>query len=93
MSERFRPSSEPARQIYDAILEFAKVRTNPHWVHHLQLKVFRVAREYASQNRLSYPTLDEVKRCESMSLGHTDYAVKWATYVAEMCKPVAREVT
>lgn len=92
MLDPFRPRTEPAMQLYDAILEAANVRTNPHWVHHMQLKVFRLAREYASQNGLSYPTLAMVKDLESRALGHADYASKWAMYVAGTIKPVAREV-
>lgn len=87
----FRPHTEPAKSLYDLILtRCSEERTDLHWVHHLRLSVFRAAREYAQQHGLTYPTLEQVGRCESLALGHVDYAAKWAMYVAEQIKGVKR---
>lgn len=82
----FRPQTEPARSLYDLIIKHSFESKDRNWVHHLRLSVFRAAREYAQQHGLTYPTLEQVGRCESLALGHVDYAAKWAMYVAEQIK-------
>lgn len=82
-----RPRTEPASLIYDAILAASADRSDPHWVHHMRLSVFHVAREYAQQHGMLHPTLDEVGNAESMALGPVDYALKWALYVTDKINP------
>lgn len=82
-----RPRTEPASLIYDAILAASADRSDPHWVHHMRLSVFHVAREYAQQNGMLYPTLRKVSDLESLALGYVDYAAKWALYVSQNVNP------
>ena len=87
MTDHFRPRSQPAQRIYDAFQDEATKREGrePHdWEHQERLRVFREAREYAQENGLTFPTLDQVRQCESHALGHTDYGAKWAYKVAEL---------
>jgi len=85
MTDHFRPRSQPAQRIYDAFQDEAtKRKENENWEHKERLRVFREAREYAQENGLTYPTLDQVRQCESYALGHTDYGAKWAHKVAEL---------
>lgn len=81
----FRPHSQPARRIYDALIdEAAKRDESENWEHNERLRVFREAREFAQENGLSFPTLGQVRECESYAIGHIDYAAKFAYRVAEL---------
>lgn len=84
-TDHFRPHTQPAQRIYDAFRDEATKRKKSHdWEHQERLRVFREARDYAQENGLSFPTLDQVRICESYALGHTDYGSQWAYKVAEL---------
>lgn len=83
----FRPRAQPAQRIYDAFQDEAKKRDrrigSMDWEHQERLRVFREARDYAHENGLSVLSLDEIRDCESLAIGHVDYGSKWANAVAE----------
>ena len=82
----FRPTTQPAQRIYDAFQDESKKRSfkeTHDWMHQESLRVFRESRDYAQENGLLFPTLDQVKQCELLAVGHTDYGSKWAYAVAE----------
>lgn len=81
----FRPYSQPAQRIYDALIDEASKRNDSdNWEHKERLRVFREARNFAQENGLSFPSLDQVRDCESYANGHIDYAAKFAYRVAEL---------
>ena len=87
MNRFFRPHTQPAQRIYDAFQDEAKKREcrEPNdWQHQERLRVFREARDYAQENGLTVPTLDQIRQCETYALGHIDYGAKWAYKVAEL---------
>lgn len=45
--------------------------------------VWQAARDFAQQNGLRVPLLDEVVQVEKGAMGHCDYGQKWSLYVAE----------
>lgn len=45
--------------------------------------VWQAAHDFAQQNLLRVPPLDEVVQVEKLARGHCDYSAKWALYVAE----------
>ena len=45
--------------------------------------VWQAARDFAQQNGLRVPLLDEVVQVEKSAVGHCDYGQKWSLYVAE----------
>ena len=45
--------------------------------------VWQAARDFAQQNGLRVPLLDEVVQVEKSAMGHCDYGQKWSLYVAE----------
>lgn len=82
----FRPRSEPARTLYDALQAEAKHRkgrTPEQWMDAEQQAVWRAARDYAQQHGLAVPTIDAVRKAERLASGHTDYGLKWALGVAQ----------
>lgn len=91
----FRPTSQPSQRIYDAFQDEAAKRENRmdsiDWEHKERLRVFREARDYAQENRLPVLTLDQIRNCESLAIGHTDYGAKWAYAVAKLLKEPQNE--
>lgn len=49
--------------------------------------VWRAARDFAQENGLRVPLLDEVVQVERSAMGHCDYGQKWSLYVAEKMFP------
>lgn len=90
MTDSFRPKTQPAQRIYDAFQDEATKREARigfmDWEHQERLRVFREARDYAQENGLPVVTLDQIRNCESLALGHVDYGSKWAYAVAERLK-------
>lgn len=85
----FRPTTEPARAIYDAFQAEASLRpgrTVEAWTTGEAEAVWRAARDYAQQRRLEAPTLEQVQRAEVLARGHTDYGAKWAYGVAALVR-------
>ena len=83
----FRPLTEPARRIYDALTDEASKRDKAdNWIHNERLRVFREARDYAQENGLKILTLDQIRNCESYAIGHVDYGAKWAYKIAELLR-------
>lgn len=84
-SDTWRPTSEPARTIYDVIRSEASKRsgrTVEQWLEAELKAVWSAARDYAQQNGLRVPTLDEIEAAERSACGHTDYGAQWAYAVA-----------
>ena len=94
MTDFFRPHTEPARTIYDALLAEAvhrRERTPTEWQGRERAVVWQAARDYAQQHGLAVPTMEQVEHAEMPAVGHIDYAAKWAYGVAELLtEPLAR---
>lgn len=77
----FRPTTEPFRTLYDALIKESENRPSlplKEWIVNERLAVWRAAHDYSTQHNLHIPTLEEVKIAEDMAVGHTDYAAKFA---------------
>lgn len=81
----FRPTSEPARSLFDALVRQMEARaTNSgDWIHAERAAMLSAAQEYAHAHGLRAPTPDEVESAERSACGHSDYAAKWAYGVAD----------
>lgn len=85
MQDHFRPTRDPARTIYDALVDEAEHRddrTSDEWQEAELYAVWDTARDYAQQHDLRIPTMADVKMVERQASGHTDYAAKVAYGVA-----------
>ncbi|KAB1444163.1 hypothetical protein [Bordetella bronchiseptica] len=85
MSDIWRPTSEPARSIYDVIRAEAIKRPGrsvDEWLEAELKAVWFAARDYAQQHGLPAPTLRDIKSAERSACGHTDYGAQWAYGVA-----------
>ncbi len=81
----FRPTSEPARSIYDAfVAESAKRKGKPleDWIAGERMAVLNAAVVAAQRLGLRAPTIAEVELSERCACGHSDYGAKWAYGVA-----------
>lgn len=86
----FRPTHEPARQLYDAFQIEAKLRKGREvgiWIEKERVAVWTAARNYAQQQGRMVPTLEQIRAKEQLALGHTDCGAKWAHGVAELLSP------
>lgn len=89
MADIFRPQRDPARAIYDALLEESTKRsgrTTDEWIEAEREVVWRTARDQAQKLGLRVPTLEEVTRAENSACGHVDYAKKWAYRLEELMR-------
>lgn len=87
MKDIFRPHFEPAKSIYDAFQDEASKRDGrsvEEWIDKEGKRVWSTARDYAQQNNLRVPTLEEVLNCELSARGHVDYGAKWAYGITEL---------
>ena len=81
MEDFFRPQNEPARSIYDALLNEAEKREGrepEEWQQAERMAVWRAARDYAEAHGLIVPTWEQVIESEHSATGHVDYGAKWA---------------
>lgn len=81
MADHWRPTSEPARTIYDALV--AETLSRPsrsvdEWVEAERNAVWAASRDYAQKHGLDVPTIAAVLKAEQSACGHTDYCAKWA---------------
>lgn len=86
MRDVFEPIREPARSIYHALLDEAKLRKSrsvEEWVMAEREAVFRAAAHQASVLGLRTPTMDEITLAERCAMGSSDYGSKWAYGVVE----------
>jgi hypothetical protein len=86
----FRPSSDPARAIYDAFVQEAtKRRSVPLavWCEREIDVVHATATAMASTLNLRAPTRDEVVSAEIYARGSADYGAKWAYQVVNRMRP------
>lgn len=87
----FRPSSEPARTIYDAFqTEAMKRQGRPveEWIKAEREVVWATARDAAQNLGLRAPTMAEIESAERYACGSADYGKTWAFRVIEfMHKP------
>jgi len=75
----FRPSAEPHRTLYNALVEQQKQRdSDPDWVNNERRAIWNAAINYANDRGLHIPSLEEVCRAERMACGHVDYPAKFA---------------
>jgi hypothetical protein len=89
MHDVFRPRVQPAQMIYDAFQEEAKKRKGRDfevWNTEELCAVWRAAKEYAEQNGLRVPTMEEVKRADTYAMGSVDYGAKLSYRVVEFMK-------
>ncbi|MBU9200162.1 hypothetical protein KTD31_01925 [Burkholderia multivorans] len=85
--DSFRPKTEPALSIYDALsaeMAHRKGRTADVWLAAERHAVFLAAREQAEKLQLYAPNIKEIERAEMLATGHSDYAAKWAIGVANI---------
>ena len=84
--DHFRPTMEPARSIYDALIAEAEHRPGrvcEEWINAERAAVWKVARRMAELRGLRIPTLEEIERAERTAIGHVDYAAKVAYAVSD----------
>ena len=82
----FRPHTHPARHIYDAFQVEAANRNGrefEEWVVAERNAVFLAATRYATEHKLTVPTMEDVERMENAALG-ADYGSKWAIKLANL---------
>lgn len=85
----FRPHRQPAQGIYDAFQAEAALRSGrklDEWLEAERQAVWRAARDYAQQQGLRVPTIDEIKRAENYAAGSVDYGAKWAYQIERLLK-------
>ncbi|WP_334043678.1 hypothetical protein [Burkholderia ambifaria] len=85
--DAFRPTREPARSIYDAIVHEAAQRRTRRvnaWAVAERAAVFHEAVSQARILGIREPTMAEVEREERLAMGHSDFASKWANGVAQL---------
>lgn len=81
MSDHWRPTTDPAKTIYDALQAEALKRSGravDDWIEAERNAVWTASRDYALKYGLRVPTLSVVERAEQSACGHTDYCAKWA---------------
>ena len=86
MEDMFRPTTEPARTIYDAFLcesKKRKGRTPDQWRTCELNAVGQAVSKWARNNGYVPPTLEDVQRASDHAAGHVDYGSKWALEVAD----------
>jgi hypothetical protein len=89
MFDVFRPSSEPARTLYDTFQSEALKRggrSPDEWIAAERQAVYAAACRIAQETGLKTPTLDEVMRAERSACGHVDYGSKWAYGVSSVMR-------
>jgi hypothetical protein len=82
----FEPSHEPARSIYEAFQNEARMRkgrTPAEWTTAELNRVHNEAGYQAQIHSLRAPTVEEVLAAEGCARGHIDYGAKWAYAVVE----------
>jgi hypothetical protein len=87
MKDLFRPTTEPARTLYDAFKKEAENRGAKAFVewHNNEVRsVYFAACDYARARGRKPPTLQQVRDAEASARGHVDYGAKWAYRVAEV---------
>ena len=87
MKDIFRPSTEPARRIYDAFQDEGRKRegrTFNEWHSAEKNRVWAEARDYAQENNLNVPTMRQIEDVERYASGHADYGSKWAYGVSRL---------
>ena len=92
MSDIFRPTTEPARRIYDAFQDEARKRegrTFEEWHTAEKQRVWAEARDYAQQHGSLVPTIEQIEREERNASGHADYGSKWAYGVSRLLAKIA----
>ncbi|WP_186214805.1 hypothetical protein [Burkholderia gladioli] len=85
----FRPKTEPALSIYDALtaeIRKRKGKTFEEWSANERKAVLNTAIMQAKKLGLRAPTPAEVERAEQLAVGHSDYAAKWAGGVADIMR-------
>ena len=89
MSDIFRPTTEPARSIYDVFQNEArkrKGRTVGQWQSAELAAVYFQSVVQASKFGLKIPSIQDIETAERCASGHTDYGSKWAYGVVDAMK-------
>ena len=89
----FEPTQEPAKSIYDALVNEAakrKGRSVEAWIEAERKAVFNKAVELSNALGLRIPTLEQIVTAENCACGHVDYMAKYAYGVAEAMRPSFR---
>lgn len=85
MRDIFCPTQEPAKSLYEALVDEAgkrEGRTVSEWIEAERKAIVREAVIQAQLRGLRIPTLEQVRLAESCACGHVDYAAKFAYGVA-----------
>ena len=76
MKDPCRPNSQPAQRFYDAFQNASE--NTPRDFDEEERAVWREVRDYALENDLRTPTVEEVKAAATYAEGHVDFGAKWA---------------
>ena len=80
----FRPRSQPARDIWDALTSEMSRRTQngDKWVEKELYAVYRVTTWWSQIRGIRILSTEELRDLETQAMGHSDYAAKWAYAIA-----------
>ena len=79
-----RAGVEAVKSALIAEAELRNGRTFKEWTESEAKAVWSATRDFAQQNCLRIPKLEEVVRVERQACGHSDYGSKWAIYAVEL---------
>lgn len=85
--DHFRPSTQPARAIYDAFQNEALKREGrafEEWREQENISVHMAAVMAARTLGIKEPTMDDVVSAERFACGHSDYGAQWAYRLADV---------
>ena len=94
MKDVFRPTSQPARTIYDALTTEAENRhatTHQAWIKAERKTVMDAANGYVAKHGGKFVTMADVIAAETQACGHCDYAAKFAYGVAQVVTAAGQE--
>lgn len=86
MTGLFTPRSQPALEIYNALVAQQALRSTYKgigWVEAERLVVWEKSKEVAFRMAITPLSLKAVEQAEMQAMGHTDYTAKFARGVAE----------
>lgn len=88
----FRPNSEPARTIYDA-LDAAILSRKKRNFERERAAVVAAVNRYTAGAGLVPLTDEQIDACERHAMGHVDYMAKWAYALADAIRRQPKETT
>lgn len=76
-------ATEVIQQAFNAAAKNRTGRSFEAWSKDEIQAVWSAARDFAQQHGLRTPLITEVEQGERLAMGHSDYGVKWALFVAQ----------